>query len=51
MDTMARSSMWKYGMDYKHGTGHGIGYFTTVHEGYCPPYVCLKYIHIPLIYI
>ena len=33
LDTLARSAMWKYGMDYRHGTGHGIGYFTTVHEG------------------
>ena len=25
--------MWQEGIDYKHGTGHGIGYFLNVHEG------------------
>jgi len=25
--------MWAHGMDYGHGTGHGVGYFLNVHEG------------------
>ena len=25
--------MWNYGLDYKHGTGHGVGCFLNVHEG------------------
>lgn len=33
LDTVCRSAMWKYGLDYKHGTGHGVGYFLNVHEG------------------
>ena len=33
LDIMARAPMWKNGMDYKHGTGHGIGYLLNVHEG------------------
>ncbi len=32
IDMMARQIMWKEGMDYKCGTGHGIGYLSVVHE-------------------
>ena len=30
---MARKYLKKSGLDYKHGTGHGVGYFLNVHEG------------------
>ncbi|MDY4520787.1 MAG: aminopeptidase P family protein [Bacteroidales bacterium] len=33
LDTFARQSMWRYGVDYGHGTGHGVGYCLNVHEG------------------
>ncbi|ANB11197.1 Fra1p [Sugiyamaella lignohabitans] len=33
LDTLARQHLWKYGLDYRHGTGHGIGAFLNVHEG------------------
>ena len=33
LDALARSAMWKYGINYLHGTGHGIGHFLCVHEG------------------
>lgn len=33
LDTMARMHLWKVGLDYKHGTGHGVGSFLNVHEG------------------
>ncbi|MEM7525498.1 MAG: aminopeptidase family protein P, partial [Pseudomonadota bacterium] len=33
IDTMARMSLWRAGMDYDHGTGHGIGSYLCVHEG------------------
>lgn len=33
LDTIARHSLWQYGLDYGHGTGHGIGSFLNVHEG------------------
>ncbi len=33
LDILARERMWKRGIDYKHGTGHGIGYMLNVHEG------------------
>ena len=33
LDTMARASLWQAGLDYAHGTGHGVGSFLAVHEG------------------
>ena len=33
IDIIARQPMWKEGIDYKCGTGHGLGYFLSVHEG------------------
>lgn len=32
LDAIARAPLWLEGMDYGHGTGHGIGYFLNVHE-------------------
>ncbi|MDM4764620.1 aminopeptidase P family protein [Pelomonas sp. SE-A7] len=33
LDAIARAPMWAHGLDYGHGTGHGVGYFMNVHEG------------------
>lgn len=33
LDIIARQELWKAHLDYKHGTGHGIGYILNVHEG------------------
>ncbi|MCR4650708.1 MAG: aminopeptidase P family protein [Lachnospiraceae bacterium] len=33
LDILARSPLWEHGMDYKCGTGHGVGYCLSVHEG------------------
>lgn len=33
LDYLARFPMWEEGLDYNHGTGHGVGYFLNVHEG------------------
>ena len=33
IDVLARAPLWAAGMDYGHGTGHGVGYFLNVHEG------------------
>ena len=33
LDILARQLLWEQGMDYKCGTGHGVGYFLNVHEG------------------
>ncbi|SPJ16529.1 Xaa-Pro aminopeptidase [Burkholderiales bacterium] len=33
LDSLARAPIWAAGIDYGHGTGHGVGYFLNVHEG------------------
>lgn len=33
LDILARQYLWAYGLDYEHGTGHGIGSYLNVHEG------------------
>ena len=33
LDTLARMSLWEVGLDYSHGTGHGVGAYLNVHEG------------------
>ena len=33
LDPLARMALWSEGMDYDHGTGHGVGVFLSVHEG------------------
>lgn len=43
LDSFARCSLWDSGLDYLHGTGHGVGSFLNVHEGSISP--------TPLLYI
>ncbi len=33
VDTLSRQYLWRQGMDFGHGTGHGVGFFLCVHEG------------------
>jgi Xaa-Pro aminopeptidase len=33
LDYLARQPLWEEGLDYNHGTGHGVGYLLSVHEG------------------
>ena len=33
LDPLARQFLWQHGLDYDHGTGHGVGSFLAVHEG------------------
>ncbi len=33
LDALARAALWQAGLDYDHGTGHGVGSFLAVHEG------------------
>lgn len=40
LDILARMALWKEGLDYRHGTGHGVGHFLNVHE--YPPYIGMK---------
>lgn len=32
LDTFARKALWENGLDFNHGTGHGVGFFNNVHE-------------------
>lgn len=39
LDTLARMHLWQHGLNYGHGTGHGVGFFLNVHEppqGFAP---------------
>ena len=33
LDILARNALWQAGLNYQHGTGHGVGHFLSVHEG------------------
>lgn len=33
LDTLARTALWQAGLDFDHGTGHGVGSYLSVHEG------------------
>ena len=33
IDAFARAALWEAGLDFDHGTGHGVGVFLSVHEG------------------
>ncbi len=33
LDTVCRAPLWEHGLDFRHGTGHGVGYLLSVHEG------------------
>lgn len=46
LDILARQAMWKAGVNYFHGTGHGVGHFLCVHEG--PHQIRMNYIPTPL---
>ena len=35
LDALARAALWQAGLDYDHGTGHGVGSYLSVHEGPC----------------
>jgi len=46
LDAIARQFLWKEGLSYLHGTGHGVGHFLNVHEG--PQSIRLNYTPTPL---
>ena len=33
LDILARKALWEHGLNYGHGTGHGVGFCLNVHEG------------------
>jgi Xaa-Pro aminopeptidase len=46
LDAFARKALWDAGLDYDHGTGHGVGSYLSVHEG--PQNISKKPIYQPL---
>ena len=46
LDAIARSELWKAGLHYLHGTGHGVGSYLNVHEG--PHQIRMEYKPAPL---
>jgi Xaa-Pro aminopeptidase len=48
IDAMARQYLWQYGLDYRHGTGHGVGSFLNVHEGPIGIGTRVQYSEVPL---
>ena len=46
LDILARGAMWREGMNYMHGTGHGVGSYLNVHEG--PHQIRMEYVPAPL---
>lgn len=47
LDVLARQFLWKDGLSYLHGTGHGVGHFLGVHEG--PHSIRLNYVDAPML--
>ena len=47
IDALARVAMWKRGLNYMHGTGHGVGSYLCVHEG--PHQIRMEYKPAPLV--
>lgn len=46
LDAVARKDLWRYGYNYLHGTGHGVGSYLSVHEG--PHQIRMEYRPAPL---
>ena len=47
LDAIARKDLWRYGLNYLHGTGHGVGSYLNVHEG--PHQIRREYKPAPLV--
>lgn len=47
IDVMAREAMWRDGMNYLHGTGHGVGSYLNVHEG--PHQIRMEWMSTPFV--
>jgi Xaa-Pro aminopeptidase len=47
LDALARQSLWEVGLDYEHGTGHGVGCYLGVHDG--PQGISKRYSSVPLV--
>ena len=47
LDAVARTAMWREGMNFMHGTGHGVGSYLSVHEG--PHQIRQEYREAPMV--
>lgn len=47
LDVLARQALWREGLNYLHGTGHGVGSYLNVHEG--PHQIRMEYVAAPLV--
>lgn len=47
LDALARYAMWQHGLNFLHGTGHGVGSYLNVHEG--PHQIRMNYMPAPLV--
>ncbi|KAI4279649.1 MAG: hypothetical protein LQ337_000091 [Flavoplaca oasis] len=48
LDSLARQFLWREGLDYRHGTGHGVGSYLNVHEGPIGIGTRIQYSEVPL---
>ncbi|KAF5855537.1 hypothetical protein ETB97_009010 [Aspergillus alliaceus] len=48
LDVLARQHLWKEGLDYLHGTGHGVGSYLNVHEGPMGVGTRVQYTEVPI---
>ncbi|KAK0259540.1 hypothetical protein LTR91_013157 [Friedmanniomyces endolithicus] len=48
LDTLARQHLWAHGLEYRHGTGHGVGSYLNVHEGPIGIGTRIQYSEVPL---
>ncbi|KAL2052315.1 hypothetical protein ABVK25_007474 [Lepraria finkii] len=48
LDSLARQFLWSHGLDYRHGTGHGVGSYLNVHEGPIGVGTRIQYSEVPL---
>ncbi|RDA90159.1 hypothetical protein CP533_6804 [Ophiocordyceps camponoti-saundersi (nom. inval.)] len=48
LDCLARQFLWREGLDYRHGTGHGVGSYLNVHEGPIGIGTRVQYAEVPL---
>jgi Xaa-Pro aminopeptidase len=48
LDALARQYLWSFGLDYRHGTGHGVGSYLNVHEGPIGIGTRVQYSEVPL---
>lgn len=48
LDTLARQHLWANGLEYRHGTGHGVGSYLNVHEGPIGIGTRIQYSEVPL---